>query len=195
MKKWFAAAALAAVSMGAQAQSQSAFYGLVGGGFTFGGEKLVTVEFDDGSSSDVRSGGLVTFYGGVEYRFDDTFSLQTTIGYHVDSVSAENGSVRFSRYPVELLGHVHVSPSVRIGGGLRKALNPKISGSGFAAGTATEFDSNTGGVIEVEYMFSRYGGVKLRGVFEKYKPTGSGIPANAPEADGNHVGILGTFYF
>ena len=104
MNKLIATAALALACTGAHARE--GFNGLVGGGFTFGGEDLVTVTYDDGHTQDVRSGGLVTFYGGVEYRFDSIFSLQTTIGYHIDSVSAENGSVRFSRYPLELLGHV-----------------------------------------------------------------------------------------
>jgi hypothetical protein len=194
MKKLVASLSLAMFTLAAQAQD-TGFHALAGGGFTFGGEKLVTVTFDNGDTADVRSGGLITVYTGVEYRFSDSFSLQSTIGYHIDRVSAENGSVRFTRYPVELLGHVNVARSVRIGGGLRKALNPKISGSGFASGTNTEFDSSLGGVVEVEYLITRDVGVKVRGVFERYKPKNANFFGDRPEVDGNHVGILGTYYF
>jgi outer membrane protein with beta-barrel domain len=190
-KKWAAAAVLALTGTGASAADDDGLKGLFGFGLTYGDEKLATVTLENSDKSDIRSGGLVTFFAGGEYRFGAVFSLQSTIGWHIDSAAGDNGSLSFSRYPVELLAHFRVTPTVRLGGGVRKALNPKVSGEGIAAGNTTSFESSTGGVVEIEYLASRLAGVKLRYVTEKYKPkNGTG-----PKADGNHIGLIGVFYF
>jgi opacity protein-like surface antigen len=192
MKKFIACAviALACVNAAHAADESRGFYPLLGGGLTFGGEKLVTVDFTNGDSTDVRSGGLVQFYGGLEYRFNETFSVQGTIGYHVDNTSAENGSVRFSRYPLELIAHAHVADKFRLGAGVRFVNNPKLSGSGFASNVDTDFKDTTGFLVEGEYMFTPHVGFKVRGVSEQYKTKRTG-----EKADGDHIGLFGTYYF
>jgi len=174
---------------GAHAQQSSA-RGVFGIGLTTGGDTLASVVFTDGSSQDIRAGGLVHLFGGVEFRATQQVTMQVNVGYQVDDTSgASNGSLRFSRYPIEALAHVQLNPNFRLGGGVRFVNNPKVAGSGVLSGVNLEFDNTTGVVIEGEYLVTNNIGLKLRAVSEKYKPANGG-----PSADGNHVGFYFSWY-
>jgi hypothetical protein len=193
MKKVFLGAALTlAAAFNAQAaDAASPFKFLIGAGLTFGGDTLATVQFDDGSSDNIKGGGLVHLYGGAEYRLGDQVSVQATVGYHVDNSSAaSDGSLRFSRIPVDLLAYYHVNDKVRLGGGVQVVNGPEIKGSGVASSVHVEFENSTGPVIEGEYLFSPHIGLKLRYVSHTFKVKGTNI-----EADGNHVGVMFSYYF
>jgi len=181
-------AALAAVS-GVQAQ-QGGVRGILGIGLTTGGDTLASIQYTDGSTADIRAGGLVHFYGGLEVRLAPQLTMQGTVGYQVDDTgSYSNGSLRFTRYPFEWLAHVQISPNVRVGGGLRFVTDAKVSGSGVLSGIEIDYGSTTGGVIEGEYLVTPNIGLKLRFVGEKYTPSAGG-----PSADGNHVGFYFNWY-
>lgn len=108
----------------------------------------------------------------------------------MDRTAASNGDVRFTRYPFELLGYWYATPQFRLGGGLRKALSPKLSSSGVAAGLGNaSLSANVGVVLEGEYQFNPHFGITLRGVAEKYKFD------NGAKADGNHFGVRFNYYF
>jgi hypothetical protein len=200
MNKLSMALVLAAAAVGVAAQAQDntdtpaadrEIHGVASFGLTGGGKTVAVARFDDGSEQKIRTGGLVEFKLGVEYRRTGSpLTTQLSIGYHVDGIAASNGDARFSRYPLELLGYWHINPSVRLGGGLRWALNPKYSASGAAGEGTLNFKSSTGYVLEGEYLFSRQLGLSLRGVSETYNPDG-------PEGkvSGNHVGLRFNYYF
>ncbi len=166
-------------------------HGVASFGLTGGGETVAVAQFADGSEQKVRTGGLVEFKLGVAYRRTGSpVTTQLNIGYHVDGIAASNGDARFSRYPLELLGLWHLNPSVRLGGGLRWALNPKYSASGAAGEGTLNFKSSMGYVLEGEYLFSRQLGLGLRGVRETYNPDGP-----VGKISGNHVGLRFNYYF
>ncbi len=178
-----------AVAASAPAVAAEGFRFTLGAGLTGGGEKLATVQYTDGSTQSVRSGGLVHLFGGFEYQAGD-FALQANLGYHVDDTSAKNGSVKFSRMPVEVLGFWHVNESIRLGGGLRKATGAKITSSGAASSVGSlDFDAKLGLVLQGEYFF---GGDKVstyvRYVSEDYEAFGVKV-------GGNHVGVGLTYRF
>lgn len=163
---------------------------LVGGGLTFGGDKLVTVEYVNGTEMDVRAGGMLAMNAGIDYRVTDTFSFQATVGYHVDDSSARNGDARFTRVPMELLAYYHLGPQWRVGGGARYVSNPKFKTSGVIGSDNLKFDNTVSGVIEGEYLLGRHAGFKLRYVHEKYEHDWIN-----GKIDGSHVGILANYYF
>lgn len=174
---------------GALAQQSSA-RGVFGAGLTTGGDTLASVVFTDGSSQDIKAGGLVHLFGGVEFRASPQVTMQVNIGYQVDDTGgASNGSLRFSRYPIEALVHYQLNPIFRLGGGVRFVNNPKVAGSGVLSGINLEFDNTTGVVVEGEYLVTPSIGLKLRAVSEKYKPAAGG-----PSADGNQVGFYFSWY-
>lgn len=188
------AIALAVASLGSAQAQQAAPEQLsyvVGAGLTFGGDKLVTAKFSDGSSVNIRAGKFLQLLGGIDYRVNEQFSFQGTVGFHVDDTpQASNGSVKFQRFPMEVLAYFHPNAQWRIGGGARYAASPKLSGSGFGAGANYSFKSTAGGIVEAEYFYGDRAGLKLRYVSEKYTVDQSG-----EKVSGNHFGILANYYF
>ena len=81
---------------------------VIGAGATFGGDELATVTFTSGSTESVDAGALLDLKIGFEYFLTGhQFSLQSTIGYHFDSVDAQNGDLSFSRMPIDIIGFVN----------------------------------------------------------------------------------------
>lgn len=161
---------------------------LFGIGVSGGGDKLVSGQYDDGSTVDIRAGGLVYLSAGIDYRLLPAFSLQGTINYHVDDASAWNGDLRFERFPIELIGYYQPHPAFRIGGGVRYTVSPKLSSNGKAPEANASYANTTSAVAEAEYFVEPTCGIKLRYVHETFKARGR-------EIDGSHVGISANFYF
>lgn len=188
--------ALAALALGAAqgAWAQPVVRPLVGMGFTFGGDTVARVVYDNGDSDKVRAGGLVAFTTGVEMTFSPLVSAQALIGYHVDGVAASNGDVKFDRYPAELLGHFRLTDTFRVGGGARYTAKARTRSSGAASGTvpSEDFKPAWGTVVEGEFTIGRNLGIKLRYVSEKFD---SDTFPGAPKLKGNHGGIYFVGYF
>ncbi len=185
--------ALLALSAAASAadNNERALRFVAGIGLTNGGKTLINATFTDGSTEKVTSGGLVHLYVGGEYSFTPNIAVQANVGYHVhDTSPATNGSLTFSRVPVELLGYYKITDNVRLGGGARFVNSAKLKGTGVASDLNEKFKSTTGAVIEAEYLFTRNVGLKLRYVSEKYKFESDGYSVS-----GNHGGLYLTGYF
>jgi hypothetical protein len=190
MKPIVVALAFAATTLSAAAQDGLRVRPLIGTGLTFGGDKIATVDFTNGDSESIYAGGLVMFYAGAEWRFDSPFALQTTIGYHVDDSSGRNGSLRFSRYPVDVIGLYAINERVRLGGGIEYVSSPKVGSSGVLAGNSERFKASTGLVLEGEYLFTPQFGLKARVASHEFDFK------NGPGSiDGNYFGVLANFYF
>ena len=182
--------AVLATATAAQAQERNV-RGIVGLGLTLGGDTLATVTYFDGTTDSIKAGGMVHLYGGAEFRISPQLTMQATVGYHVDNTNGNsNGTLRFSRYPVELLAHYQINDKVRLGGGARLVNSAKLGSSGVLSGLDVSFNSTVGVVLEGEYMIAPQLGLKLRGVSEKYEPNGGGS-----SVDGNHIGFYGSWYF
>ncbi len=187
MNKLILSTALACAALGAQAQERTV-RGVLGMGLTGGGDTLATVVYTDGSTDSIKSGGLVHVFGGAEFRLGQQVTMQATVGYHIDETTgASDGSLRFSRYPIELLAHYHVAPNVKLGGGARFVNNAKIDSRGVLSGARVEFDNTVGAVIEGEWMVTPTIGLKLRYVSERYKASGVSV-------DANHGGFYFSWY-
>jgi hypothetical protein len=108
------------------------------------------------------------------------------VGYHVDDTSAaSNGSVKFSRLPIELLGFWQVADNWRFGGGFRKAGSAKLTGSGAAASVGRSTFSSKGGLVlqgETFFGTNQATSAYLRYVTEDYELRGVSV-------SGNHLGL------
>lgn len=168
---------------GGSALAADGVHPVIGTSLTFGGETLATVRYTNGNSEDVKSGGLIHLFGGVEYQ-KGKFALQANIGYHVDDTSASDGKVQFSRVPVEVLGFWQASDKIRVGGGVRKATGAKVKGSGAASSLGSiDLDADTGLILQAEYFFDDgQFSAFARFVQEDYKVNGASI-------SGNHTGL------
>lgn len=184
------ASVLAAASFCSHADDLRPLHFVIGTGITGGGEKLATVTYTNGDTQDIRSGGLVHYFAGVDVRAAPFLSVQATVGYHVDtSAGASNGSVRFTRVPIEVLGYFHVNDALRLGGGVRLVNSPELTGRGVASNVNDSFDNTVGVVLEGEYKFTNWFGLKLRAVSESYRSRSTGYKAN-----GDHAGVYAAFY-
>lgn len=131
------------------AQAETNLYGHFG--VAFGGERLVTVEFEDGSDEDLRAGsGFALNLGLVHHIEDSPFSLQTGIGYFTHTTSAANSNARFSRYPLEVLGFWN-NGDHRFGGGLVHHMSPTLNLDNL--GGKVSFDAASGFALEYGYRF------------------------------------------
>lgn len=181
--------ALGALASGAALAQEKPVRGFIGMGITGGGETLAKVEWTDGDTTKIKSGGLVDLRAGVDIQSPGSpWSLQASIGYHFDRITASNGNVHFRRFPIEGLAYYQVAPNVRLGGGLRYVGSAKLTSSGAASNLGSaDFDGGLGTLVEGEYRTGSLG-FALRYVAEKYKYQGSSI-------DGNHVGFRMNWYF
>jgi outer membrane protein W len=190
-KTAFALAAMIATMGLAQAQTATPAptHFLAGLGVSAGGDDLATASFTNGSSQDIKAGGGVYFTAGVDYRLSSDFAIQATVNFHVDDTNAKNGSIKFQRFPLELLGYYNLNSQWRIGGGVRYTTSPKLSSSGAASGLNVQFDDTTSGVLEAEYFWTPNFGMKMRYVNETFKARGY------RDVKANHAGISANYYF
>ncbi|WP_342115343.1 outer membrane beta-barrel protein [Pseudoduganella sp. OTU4001] len=196
MKKAVFACVALALAASAQAQSVATplpvktVSGFVGIGATGGGDKLATAHYTNGDSVNIKAGGGVYFTAGVDFRINQQFSAQTSVNFHIDDQTAENGSLKFQRFPIEALAFYHIDQNWKIGTGLRYVTGAKLSGSGAADIRDVKFDNTLSSVVEAEYMFSPQYSLKVRFVNEKLE-----AKSNGAEVKANQVGISGNFYF
>ncbi len=190
MKKLLALAFLLLGTAAHAADNERPFKFTAGLGVTGGGSKLATVQYTNGESQNINAGSGVVFYFGGETRIGTLVTLQATVGYHVDTTRPSNGEVTFSRYPVDVIAYVPATDNLRFGLGAEFINNPRLKGNGVASNVDAKFDSTVGVVLEGEYRFTSWVGVKLRGVSAKFKESTTGQSASA-----DHIGLLASFYF
>lgn len=210
MHKAVVTAALCAVlasTLPSAAQAQIApqpyqrnFYAVLSGGLTYGGDKLATVRFTDGDTDNIKAGGLAHFAAGVLWQPGDVpMSIQVTFGYHLDDVSARNGDLRFSRYPLEGLAFYNGVPNWRFGLGLRYVNSPRLKTDLGGVTSQTKFRNATGFVGEVGYEMTRNIWISGRYVNEEYEAESFGSGGTTLQltgsARGDHGGVYLTFVF
>lgn len=172
-------------------------------GFTTGGDTLASVAYTDGSSSSIKAGGETLFRGGLDLQLNSRFSLQASYGIHTDSTKeAGNGSLDFKRNVFEADAFWHPTGHQRLGLGIRKASDSRVTGSGAASLPSIHFNASTGTVFQWEYLtgvVSSFGsrlGFGIRYVNEKYTPSSiDGIgPVTGASVDGSHLGLTFSWY-
>lgn len=163
---------------------------LLAGGFTIGGDNLVEVEYEDGSSDELDAGDLLDLKAGFLIDLHNyPITIQTTIGYHFDSVDAENGDASFNRLPLDLLAFYNIDKH-RIGAGLSYHLNPELELEFGGVNIDIDADNAMGLVLEYGNEVADNIIVGLRYVDIEYEFEGS-----SEKFDGSHVGIYGYFTF
>ena len=194
MKQIIALAALSAAAIvptlaHAGLDTANPVHPLIGIAITGGGDKLSSVQFSNGGSRDITAGGLVQIWGGVEYHEQGSpFAFQGIFGYHFDNTSADNGSQRFERFPLELIALYSFDPKFRLGIGARYATSAKFRSSGAGNVGDFNFKSQLAPMLMGEWLINPSVGLQLRYVHETYKINGVSI-------DGSHGGVGVNYYF
>lgn len=207
--RFLAIAALSTCAMSVQAKEVkspslgSGFHFLLNAGITGGGDKIGTVTYTNGTSQDITAGGLFHFGGGVLWQAPDTpLALEATVNYHVDDTNASNGSVSFTRIPVEAIAYYTGLPRWRFGAGARFVSSPEYKSEITGISNRTlKFKNTVGAIVQVGYGFTPHAWVNVRYVVEKYQPTtytNNGVTSdvsNTPSFNGSHAGVNFTYAF
>lgn len=168
------AAAIPTVSQAAEARP------VVKLGFDFGGDNLAGATFTNGSSESIKANGLIYLGGGVSVINDDKdIEVEVTLAYKNDSINASNGSIDWTRYPLDMLVFYRM-PKFRVGGGLTYHLHPKLSGSGLASNVNGKFDDSLGYVLQADYLVTQKVSVGVRYTILDYKIGGTSIKSSGP---------------
>lgn len=123
-------------------------------GFDFGGETLVTVQFTDGSTQSIKANQGFYLGAGASILVTDSQDIEVegSVSYKEDFITASNGDVTFSRFPLDALVFYRFPEHIRVGGGLTYHLNPKLSSSGLPNNINLGFKNALGLVLQVEYL-------------------------------------------
>jgi hypothetical protein len=160
-------------------------------GIDTGGDTVVTALFTNGSTKSIKANELLFLAGGVSILNDDkNLQAEVTLGIKLDSITASNGDIDFTRYPLDALVFYRES-KFRVGGGLTYHFSPKVSGSGVAGGVNVNFKDALGVILQADYLIWRGMSVGLRYTILDYK-TSSG-PSRTVNSDG--FGVAFSMYF
>ncbi len=164
----FAASGLA-VAQPPPMQQRNYYVGLLGG-LSFGGDRLAIVQFANGDTESVRGGGLAQFGAGIVWQPPVApLSVQATVNYHVDNVTASNGDVTWSRVPMEVLAFYTGVPGWRLGGGARFVSSARLRSEVNGFTDTVHFKDTTGLVLEAGFQVSPRFWINGRVVSEQYE--------------------------
>lgn len=148
MKAFLIAGTLAAFWLGAadaQAKDNGQRAGfLARADIEYGGDDIVSVEFEDGDTQDVKAGQGITVGIGGWFRpvADTPFELQAMLGYKYATTAADNADIKITRTVLRLDGLYRFENDWFATAGIVRHQSPKLDGDDFFPDF--EFDDATG---------------------------------------------------
>lgn len=161
-------------------------------GVDAGGDEMVRANFTDGETQSIDAGEFTHFDIGFSFpndRAHPTWESQLTIGWKNATIQAENGSLDWTRYPIDFM-QFYVVDAWRFGAGLTWHFNPTLEGSGVVHGKAS-FDDAMGFLLEADFLMGPNREVYLGGrltLIEYDVAQGSG--GSGESVDGDSVGAV-----
>lgn len=157
MKTFLTAGALAALLVGsaaAQAEDLTKRGGfLARGDFEFGGDELVTVDFEDGESQDIRAGQGISAGVGGWFRpvANNPFEIHALIGLKYVTTAAEDADINVNRTVLKLDALYRFKNDWWTSFGLTHHMDAKLDGDGFFEDIS--FDDATGYTFAVGWKW------------------------------------------
>jgi hypothetical protein len=151
-------------------------------GYDTGGDTIVTAVFTNGSTKSIKANeGFYIGLGASILLDSKDIEIEASASYKYQSITAANGDVTWTRFPLEALVFYR-APKFRVGGGLTYHLSPKLSGSGVAGGLNVNVDDALGVVLQGDWLITQRISVGLRYTNLSYK-------ANGVKANSDGVGV------
>ena len=162
---------------------------LLGIAITYGGDELANVKVvknKDTITEHMNSGELFYIYGGALVQIPGmAFRTQITIGYHIDQVDADNGSISFTRVPIDVIPMWEFEKH-RIGMGLTYHMFNRLDGKD-AGYPVIDYADAFGTLFTYHYKLTQDISVGFRYTEVKYKPVGSNNSED--NSDGTNYGL------
>jgi hypothetical protein len=174
----------------------ASFKGILGVGAEFGGDRLLSVTYSDGSSSDILAGQGFTLFGGVAAKDllalgPIAIDLQGTVGVKYSTIQeATNADASFFRFPLEILVLARWE-GLRVGLGPAYHFANSFSGSGALAGYNFGLDNALGLTVQLDYLFLKHWGIGARYTSISYQPELVG----ASSVSGSNFGGEVSYFF
>ena len=169
--------------------TQSLADAFIQGGLHFGGDTLATVDFVSLGDQKIEAGGLLSGSVGYEADINESLLAKLSAGIKFDSISASNGDVDFTRYPLTAMLFMK-GENLHFGLGLTRHIGVELSVDGFSGATTADFDDATGFVAQLDYLLNERGYISLKFTSIDYELANSSI-----EVDGSSIGLLVGFRF
>ncbi len=148
-------------------------------GFDFGGDKLVTAYFTDGSTKSLYANEGFFAGAGVSIRDPDSeLEIEAALSFKASSITASNGDVTWVRWPLDLLAFYR-QPSYRVGAGVTFHLHPRVRASGAAAGADLQFSPALGLLLQADYLLRDNVALGARYTNIEYRLTDGGASARS----------------
>lgn len=155
-------------------------------GLHFGGDTMVTVHNEDGSSDSLKAGEELSLATGVAFQLSESIETIVTFGMKKEVVYPDDGAIIFTRYPLNAL-LLYKSDKWRMSGGLTYHLNPVYKVNTETQQEVVEFSNAPGLLLDVRYFVFEKVYIASRYTWIEYKvendPTGR-------RYDGSSIGIL-----
>jgi len=154
-----------------------------------GGDELASATFTNGDTTKINAGELLSIGIGPQIDLTDNTNIRVLVGWKFDSTDADNGSIKFSRFPIDVM-YFYQTPQWNFGAGITYHLSPELSSSGVASGISADFEDALGFIAEVDFRLGEffYIGGKYTAIDYDQKNTNVTV-------DGNSVGIVFGFIF
>lgn len=126
---------------------------LIEGGLEYGGDKFLTVFFEDGSDQAMRAGqgGYLAVGGQLESAKLKSIMLRASVGIKYNTTAADNANIRLTRIPINLMPYLKINDDFRLGIGVSSHQNVRFKGDGFVEDL--DFTSSIGPRFEFGYKF------------------------------------------
>lgn len=135
------------------ATPQAGFNFVLEGGFEFGGEQIVELQFQDGSTQKLTAGqgGTIAFGGQYRPASVPRLAIGATLGYKFVTNASENASIGITRIPVEVVGRWSLNDDWWAGAGLTMHSSVRIEGDGFFPDT--DLDASLAPTLELGWRW------------------------------------------
>jgi Outer membrane protein beta-barrel domain len=153
-------------------------------GLHFGGDSLASATFTSGSSESIHAGGLISGSLGYEADIGDTLLVKLSAGIKLDAITATNGNVDFTRFPLNAM-IFKKGEKFHFGIGITQHTGVELSGDGLASFSTVEFDDATGLILQVDYLLNERAYMSLKLTSIDYQQINSNV-----DIDGSSLGIL-----
>jgi hypothetical protein len=140
---------LAAGHLSAQTAPAAGTRFVIEGALEMGGDRLVEIEFTDGTTQTLAAGQGGTIGAGVVWRPArmPRASLLATAGFKFVSNASENADIGITRFPLRLVGRYALNDAWSVGAGVVRHGTVNVNGDGFFADEA--YTSNAGPTLEL----------------------------------------------
>ena len=150
----------------------------------FGGDRLLTVNFEDGDDQDIDAGqGIALSFGGwFRPMAESNFTIHALLGYKYVTTAATNADITVTRTVAQLNGLYRFPNGFYMGGGLMMHFGPELDGDDYFYDI--QFDDAPGFTAELGYRW-----VGLHYTKMKYKTD------FFDDVDASHIGLRITYEF